>query len=531
MAIFPTLTNSALCAILLTIIIVIYIHTSRKITRRWNRIRYDGGGKKLPEPSGSWPLLGHLSLLGSDALLHRVFGAMADCYGPAFSIQLGARQTLVISSWELVKECFTTNDRAFATRPRSLAVKLMGYDHAMLGFAPYGTYWRDMRKLAVVELLSNHRLEQLRPVWETEINLFLRDLYKLWVKNGHCPVQVEMKERIGDLTMNIGVWTIAGKRYRSTGGSDEELRRGQKALADFFQLVGQFMYSDAIPSLGWLDVINGSTSKMKKTAKELDWVLGNWVNEHRHRRKRDTAKIDEAGRDFMDVLLSSLDETKLPAHEIDTIIKANCLSLISGANDTTVVTLTWAISLLLNNREALKKVQDELELHVGWNRQVDESDIPNLVYLNAVVKETLRLYPAGPLSVPREAMEDCTIGGFHVPAGTCLLVNMWKMHRDPRIWSDPSEFRPERFMTTHESLDVKGRDFEYIPFGSGRRMCPGVSFALQVLHLALARLLHGFELGTLLDLKVDMTESPGLTMPKATPLEVVLTPRLPSTCY
>ncbi|PKI31234.1 hypothetical protein CRG98_048374, partial [Punica granatum] len=170
-------------------------------------------------------------------------------------------------------------------------------------------------------------------------------------------------------------------------------------------------------------------------------------------------------------------------------------SLMLGANDTTVVTLTWAISLLLNNREALKKVQDELELHVGRNRQVDESDIPNLVYLNAVVKETLRLYPAVPLSVPREAMEDCTIGGFHVPAGTCLLVNMWKMHRDPRIW----------FMTTHESLDVKGRDFEYIPFGSGRRMCPGVSFAMQVLHLALARLLHGFELGTLLDLKVDMT--------------------------
>ncbi|PKI18264.1 hypothetical protein CRG98_049462, partial [Punica granatum] len=105
---------------------------------------------------------------------------MADCYGPAFSIRLGAHQNLVISSWELVKDCFTTNDRVFATRPRSLAVKLMAYDHAMLGFAPYGPYWRDMRKLAVVELLSNHRLEQLRPVRETEINLFLRDLYKLW---------------------------------------------------------------------------------------------------------------------------------------------------------------------------------------------------------------------------------------------------------------------------------------------------------------------------------------------------------------
>lgn len=115
-----------------------------------------------------------------------------------------------------------------------------------------------------------------------------------------------------------------------------------------------------------------------------------------------------------------------------------------GANDTTALTLTWAISLLLNHRKALKKVQDELDVTVGRHRRVEESDVKQLVYLNAVIKETFRLYPALPLNAPREAMEDCTVGGFHVPAGTHLFVNVWKMHRDPRIWSNPSEFQPER---------------------------------------------------------------------------------------
>ncbi|GFY86117.1 cytochrome P450, family 82, subfamily C, polypeptide 4 [Actinidia rufa] len=174
----------------------------------------------------------------------------------------------------------------------------------------------------------------------------------------------------------------------------------------------------------------------------------------------------------------------------------------SGGSDTTAGTLTWAISLLLNNTEALKKAQEELDLHVGADRQVDDSDIKNLVYLQAIIKETLRLYPAGPLLGPREAMESCTVGGYNVPVGTRLIVNIWKIQRDPRVWTDPSVFKPER------------------------RSCPGVSFALQVLHLTLARLLHGFDLASPLDLPVDMSESPGLTIPKATPLEVLLTPRL-----
>lgn len=206
-------------------------------------------------------------------------------------------------------------------------------------------------------------------------------------------------------------------------------------------------------------------------------------------------------------------------------------ALILGGSDTTAGTLTWAISLLLNNRHMLKKAQEELDLHVGKERQVEDSDVKNLVYLQAIIKETLRLYPAGPLLGPREAMEDCKVAGYHVPAGTRLIVNVWKIQRDPRVWTKTSAFLPERFLTSHGDVDVRGQQFELIPFGSGRRSCPGVSFALQVLHLTLARLLHSFELATPMDQPVDLTESSGLTIPKATPLEVILTPRLPPKLY
>ncbi|KAK8647138.1 hypothetical protein V6N13_120893 [Hibiscus sabdariffa] len=196
-----------------------------------------------------------------------------------------------------------------------------------------------------------------------------------------------------------------------------------------------------------------------------------------------------------------------------------------------MVTITWALSLLLNNRDVLKKVQHELDTCVGKDRLVQESDIKNLVYLQAIIKETTRLYPAAALSVPHESVEDCTTAGYFIPAGTRLLVNLSKLQRDPKVWSNPDEFRPERFLTTHKHVDVRGQNFEFMPFGSGRRVCPGISFALQVLHLNLATLVQSFEIRTPLDEAVDMRESAGLTNLKAEPLDVVCTPRLPPHLY
>ncbi|KAK9951737.1 hypothetical protein M0R45_007173 [Rubus argutus] len=179
-------------------------------------------------------------------------------------------------------------------------------------------------------------------------------------------------------------------------------------------------------------------------------------------------------------------------------------NIILAASESPAICLTWTLSLLLNNRHTLKLAQEELDRTVGRHIWVEDTDLKNLVYLQAIVKETLRLYPPAPLSVPREAMENCKVGGFHIPKGTQLLVNLWKLHRDPRVWSDPEGFPPERFLTSQASVNASSQHFEFIPFGSGRRVCPSITFAFQVMHLALAR---------------------------ATSLEVILTPRLASELY
>ena len=129
----------------------------------------------------------------------------------------------------------------------------------------------------------------------------------------------------------------------------------------------------------------------------------------------------------------------------------------------------------------------------------------NLVYLQAIITETFHLYPAGPFLGLREALEDCNVVGYNVKAGIRLIVNVWKIQRDARVWPNPSSFQPNRFLTTHVNVDFRGQNFELIPFGSGRRSCLGVSFAIQILHLTLARLLHAFEFAIPLDQPVDMT--------------------------
>ncbi|PON70136.1 Cytochrome P450, E-class, group I [Parasponia andersonii] len=352
-----------------------------------------------------------------------------------------------------------------------------------------------------------------------------------------------------------------GKRYSAGKYSDStnvncdhnkgESRRIQKAIEEFFKLFGIVVPGDVIPYLRWLD-LGGYEKAMKKTAKEWDGIFSKWLEEHKRKRVVDDVPKGEENRkeqDFMDVMLSVLERSDLGGYDADTITKATCMlpsriviyqsmacclekqNLIAGASDTTTGTLTWAISLLLNRRHVLKKAQGELDCHIGRNRLVNESDIANLAYIQAIVKETLRLYPVAPLSGPRVFTEDCTVGGYHVTRGTRLIPNLWKIQTDPNAWPDPLEFKPERFFTTHKDVDLKGQHFELIPFGSGRRACPGTTFALQMLHLTLASFLQAFEISTPLNAPVDMTESIGLINIKVTPLELLVRPRLPAELY
>ncbi|KAK4859974.1 hypothetical protein QYF36_015258 [Acer negundo] len=481
--------------------------------------------RAVPEAGGAWPVIGHLHHLGGPEPAHRVFGNMADKYGPIFTVKMGVHRALVVSDWEIAKECLTTNDKVFANRPKTVAMELLGYNFSMVGFSPYGPYWRQARKITTLELLSHHRLEKLKHVRESEKKTSLKELYEVWSKNkssGSNKVLVDMKRWFGDVSINMILRLIIGKRCSDSDGWKED-------LAIFFEWSGKFLLSDGLPFLRWLD-IGGDEKKMKKIAKNLDIVAQGWLDEHKKKKASKDAKEDE---DFMDVMITILQDGAqlFPGRDTDTVNKATCLALIVAASDTTMLTLTWALTLLLNNRNVLKKAQHELDIHVGSERQVNESDITNLVYLQAIFKETMRLYPGGPLLVPHESMEDCTVSGYHVPAQTQLFVNLWKMHRDPTVWSDPGEFKPERFLTTHKDFDVRGKNFEYMPFSSGRRMCPGVSFALQVLQLTLASLIHGFDLETQSNVAVDTTEGMGMTLVKASPLEVLLSPRLSPSLY
>nr|KAJ0214500.1 hypothetical protein LSAT_V11C400203810 [Lactuca sativa] len=451
-----------------------------------------GKNNKPPQAKGQWPVIGHLHLLGGSAPPYKVFGDMADKYGPILTINLGVHQALVVSYGEIAKECLTRNDKVFAGRPKSMAAELMAYNYAMFGVAAYGDYWRQVRKIVMLEILSQSRVEMLGHVRASELRASMKDLYEAWVTNKESEsldmVKVDMQQWFGNLILNLIRFSLM----------DEEGVRFQNVTKKLFGLLGVFVVSDFLPYLKRFN-FGGYEKEMRKTAKEMDDIFEGWLDEHK--REKESVQHEEGNQVFID-------------------------NILTAALDTTSVTLTWALSLLLNNLRELKIAQDEIDEHVGRKRLVEESDMKNLVYLDAIIKETLRLYPAGPLWFPHESMEDFIVGGYNIPKGTRLVLNLWKMHHNPNIWPDPYEFQPQRFLTTHKDIDVKGKHFELLPFGGGRRMCPGYHFALQALRLTLATLIQQFVISKPSNGPIDMSECFGLTISKATPLEVLLAPRL-----
>ncbi|KAL7155167.1 hypothetical protein ABFS83_03G057300 [Erythranthe nasuta] len=500
------------------------------ITIRGRKIK-----KKLPpEAEGGWPIIGHLSFLSGPELPHIVLSNLADKYGPIFTIRLGVHRALIVSSWEIAKECFTTNDLIFCNRPQTAAIQHMCYNFAMFGFSDYGPYWRELRKISMLTLLSNRKVAKLGNLYETEVTAMMRSLYLYGEK-----VPLDMKKFFGEMTLGLIVRIVAGDVEKNkmdglgVGSSD----RWRGAINEFFRMMGVVTVPDVLPFLKWFDGFFGGTDyhrAFKKTANEMDSMLQVWLDRCKKNEGNSCDDDFEGNKGFMAEMMVASDRlaVEFPAYDADTINKAICQTMVLGSTDTTTATLTWALSLLLNNRHVITMARQELDLHVGRERQVRVSDVENLVYIKSIIKETLRLCPPTALPAPRESVEDCTVAGYHVPAGTRLFVNIWKLHRDQRVWPEPLEFKPERFLTTHKEVDVRGNHFELLPFGGGRRVCPGIAFALQMSEYALASLLHGFDIETVpFGEGVDMTGSFGATNMKVTPLEVALTPRLSPHLY
>lgn len=278
--------------------------------------------KTPPEVAGACPLIGHLHLLVGSQPPHVTLGKLADKYGPIFTLRLGVHRTLVVSSYETAKECFTVNDKAFASRPKSVAFEILGYDFSMFGFSPYGSYWRTMRKIATVHVLSAQRTEKLlKHVMESEVKIAMKESYNFWIKmknnkNGSERAITEMKKWFGNIALNVMFRTVVGKRF---DGDEEENQRIRKALRDLFDLTGSFVICDTLPYLRWLD-LDGKEKEMKKTAKVLDEFVCVWLDEHKRNRKPAGGEHD-----FMDVLLSTVDDHDLDGRDSDTTIKATCL--------------------------------------------------------------------------------------------------------------------------------------------------------------------------------------------------------------
>ncbi|KAL8230884.1 hypothetical protein R6Q57_000662 [Mikania cordata] len=481
-----------------------------------------------PHAKGEWPIIGHLHLLGGSALPHRVFGNLADKYGPIFTIKLGVHQAVIVNDAELAKSCFTTNDKAFASRPKSLLSVIMGYNYAMFPLSPYGDFYRKMSKMAKVELLSQRRVEKIRDIRVSEVRTFMKDMNEACMRNETKTVKVEMREFFANLVLNIICRSVAGKRF--TPG-EEEANRVHDVVTKFFEYLGTFVVSDFMPYLKFLD-LGGHVKGMKLVAKGMDDIIEDWL--HEHKKRRQLGEQNEANHDYMDALISiieSASEDEYPGYDNDTLVKASSLVMITAGFDSTAVALAWTITLLLNNPDKLKLAQEEMDLHVGRDRLVEESDIKNLVYLQAIIKESLRIHPPAPVAITRQSREDCVIGGYMIPEGTLFIPNIWKIHHNPAVWTEPDRFLPERFLTDKKGMDVKGQHFDLLPFGSGRRMCLGASFAQNSMQSTLAGLIQGFDLSKISNEPIDTEEKFQLTNHKKNPLEVLVTPRLASHVY
>nr|WMZ41221.1 cytochrome P450 family 82 subfamily D polypeptide 47 [Ipomoea batatas] len=442
--------------------------------------------KSPPEAAAGWPILGHLHIFSGSKLAHVELGNMADKYGPAFTIRIGVHRALVVSDWKLVKELSTVHDVHVSSRTKFRAAEHLGY---------------------------NYNRKHIRV---SEIDTSIKELYKLWTENKNFGdpsgrVLVEMKKWFGDITVNVFLQMMAGKRYfRTATVSDErDGRRCKKALRDFFHYLGVFAPADALPFLGGLD-IGGYEKTMKEVAKEMDSLVDDWLQEHRRKKVAVGDGSNGGEEDFIDAMLSRLEEIDRNGYNADSVIKSTCMRTPAEFD-------CWR-SRYSNS-------------HANVGSIFDDEQSPCVEDGSRRTRQGSWQGKNAPLGGPRMFTEDCNVSGFHVPKGTWLFFNVWKLQRDPQVWSNPHEFKPERFINSHKDLDVLGQDFELIPFGAGRRICRGTTFGLQMLHLVLANLLHSFELSNVCNYGIDMTETAGLTNLKLTPLEIRIAPRLPPHLY
>ncbi|PON94068.1 Cytochrome P450, E-class, group I [Trema orientale] len=461
-------------------------------------------------PPGPWklPIVGNIhQLFGS--LIHYKLRDMAKKHGPLMYLRIGEVPTIVVSSPESAKEVMRTHDVAFASRPLILFSKIMLYDCTDIAFAPYGEYWRQLRKICTQELLSTARVHSFRPIREEELFNFIE-----WISS-NVGSTINLTHRI-----NMSIYSIVSRAACGRRSKDNEdlisVLEESAAVSLGFEL------ADFFPSVRFFARISRSRPKLERLQQRAARIFDNIIHEHTEKKSAERSGESGSEEDLVDVLLKFLDNGELGFSLTSDNLNAIIFDIFGAAVETSSTAVDWAMAEMIKNPMIMKKAQDEVREVFSRKGSVDETGLSEMKYLKSVVKETLRLHPPFPLLLPRESREKCEINGYEIPAKTRIIVNAWAIGRDPRYWNEPESFIPERFLDS--SIDFKGNNFEYIPFGAGRRICVGMLFGHITVELSLALLLYHFDWklpnGTKHE-DLNMTELFGATLKRKDALHLI----------
>ncbi|XP_012568703.1 cytochrome P450 71D10-like [Cicer arietinum] len=449
-------------------------------------------------PPGPWtlPLIGNIHQIISSSLPHHYLKNLAEKYGPLMHMKLGEVSHIIVSSSEIAKEIMKTHDLTFCDRPNLLFTTILTYNATDIAYSPYGEHWRQLRKICVLELLNVKRVQSFRSIREEDVS----DLVKsISASEGSI---VNLTHKIYSMISGITAQAAFGKKHKHH-------HLFISAMEEILSLLGGFCIADLYPSIKMLQRLSRAKTKFEKLCRETDKILQDIIDDHKSSDMKTTK--DE---DLVDVLLKIQQENH-HSHQhplSDDNIKSIIQDMFFAGSDTSSGTVLWVMSEMVKNPKVMEQAQAEIRKVFDKKGCVDETELHQLIYLKFVIKETLRLHPPAPLLVPRESREKCQINGYDIPAKTRVTINAWAIGRDPKFWVEAESFKPERFI--NNPIDFKGTDFDYIPFGAGRRMCPGIAFALPNVELTLVQLLYHFDWklpNGMNNEELDMTESFGIT--------------------
>ncbi|KAH7565892.1 hypothetical protein ACOSP7_021988 [Xanthoceras sorbifolium] len=479
----------------------------------WRHGRNRRGSVPIPGPRGL-PFLGSLLTLSRrDGLAHRSLAdaAWARNNTQLMAFSLGSTPVVVSSDPQTAREILTSPH--FADRPIKQSARSLMFSRA-IGFAPNGTYWRLLRRIASSHLFSPRRILAHEPGRQLDCAVMLGHVSKEQHLNGI----VSLRKHLQFAALNNIMGSVFGKRYDpDDSSSNSSLELLQEMVREGFELLGSFNWSDHLP---WLTQfydpfwIQQRCSRLVPRVKEFVRAI---IEEHR--RTGESRGVSDDG-DFVDVLLSLDGEEKLEEDDMIAVL----WEMIFRGTDTTALLTEWILAELVLNQEVQDRLHAELEAAVG-NRSVSDTDVAKLPYLQAVVKESLRVHPPGPLlSWARLSTSDVQLNnGMLVPAKTTAMVNMWAITHDPRVWEEPHVFKPERFISGGggADVDVRGCDLRLAPFGAGRRVCPGKNLGLATVTLWVAHLVLSFKWVQAEASPVDLSEVLKLSCEMKYPLRAV----------